>query len=443
MIKSLSFFGLGKLGLPLATLFAANGIRTIGIDIDKALVSALASRATKFTEPGVDALLLSAGALFSCTTRPSAAVETQASIILVPTPSDPTNPEFSSSYVEKACEELGDALRSRAPWRYHLIIISSTLYPGTMNSKIVATLERATRRRAGTDFGLVYIPDFVALGDVVRGFREPPFVIVGSDFADAFELAVDLYRRIVLPTTPIRTLKFYDAELLKLAYNAFLCMKISFGNFLAQFGDRRGGVGVDDITDALSLDPKIGHSCLRSGAPYGGACYPRDIDAFQRLAHSEGLDAPLVSATASINSAQFDLIEREVLEGTPKCVALLGLSFKSGTPVTAASMAFEFARRLERRSIRMVAHDPLPQARENTRVSFHNKVTCYDTLAQCTADADTFLVCNPDPAYANLSTLAPPQARIVDPWGYLRTPHPGLVRIGRRPLSREDQNKKH
>ena len=89
MIENLSFFGLGKLGLPLAALFAANGIKTIGIDTDAALISALKSRATQFTEPGLDALLVSAGTLLNCTTRASAAAETQASIILVPTPSDP------------------------------------------------------------------------------------------------------------------------------------------------------------------------------------------------------------------------------------------------------------------------------------------------------------------------------------------------------------------
>lgn len=368
MTENLSFFGLGKLGLPLAALFAANGIRTIGIDTDAALISALESRAIRFTEPDLDALLASAGPLLSCTTKASAAAETQASIILVPTPSDPANPEFSSSYVEKVCEELGDVLRSRASWRYHLIIVSSTIYPGTMSSRIVATLERATGRRSGTDFGLVYIPDFVALGDVVRGFREAPFVVVGSEHADATKLAVDLYRRVVLPATPIRTLRFYDAELLKVAYNAFLCMKISFANCLSQLGDRRRGVDLDGITDALSLDPKIGHGFLRAGAPYGGACFPRDVDAFLQLARSEGLDAPLVAASAMVNRTQFDLIERELLEGAPKCVALLGLSFKSGTPVTTASMAFEIARRLDKSSIRIVAHDPLPQARENTRV---------------------------------------------------------------------------
>jgi UDPglucose 6-dehydrogenase len=310
-----------------------------------------------------------------------------------------------------------------------------------MNSRIVATLERATGRQAGRDFGLVYIPDFVALGDVVRGFREPPFVIVGSDHADAAELAVELFRRIVLPSTPIRTLKLYDAELLKLAYNAFLCMKISFANFLSQLGDRRGGVGLDDITEALALDPKIGNGCLRSGAPFGGVCFPRDIDAFQQLARSEGLDAPLVSATATVNGAQLDLIERKILDGTPKCVALLGLSFKSGTPVTTASMAVELVRRLERHPIHIVAHDPLLQARESIQNAFRGKVTCYDTVARCITDADTLLICYPDPAYGDLSTLASAQTRIIDPWGYLRTPHPGLVRIGRKPLTQKDQDK--
>ena len=234
-----------------------------------------------------------------------------------------------------------------------------------------------------------------------------------------------------------------DAEFLKLSYNAFLCMKISFGNFLS--AARRSSRRSRPRRHSRCAFPrsKDRERLPGPGAPYGGACYPRDVDAFQRLARSEGLDAPLVTATATVNSAQFDLIEREILEGAPKCVALLGLSFKSGTPVTTASLAFELARRLERRSIRIVAHDPLPEARENTRVAFHSKVTCYDTLARCTADADTFLICYPDSAYANLSALASAQARIIDPWGYLRMPHPGLVRIGRRPLIKEDQDKKH
>ena len=114
------------------------------IHIDAALVSALETLAIQFTEPGLDNLLVSAGTFFSCTTKASAAAETQASIILVPTPSDPINPEFSSSYVEKACEALGEVLRSRASWRYHLIVVASTLYPGTMTSRI--SLQRLNGR---------------------------------------------------------------------------------------------------------------------------------------------------------------------------------------------------------------------------------------------------------------------------------------------------------
>jgi UDPglucose 6-dehydrogenase len=429
----LSFFGLGKLGLPLALLFARNGLRTIAVDIDTALVEQLRAGAVPMVEPGLDELIAEAAPAITYTTDARAAADTDASIILVPTPSNSTQPALSSTYVKDVCRELGAVLRARPRWRYHLVIISSTLMPGTMSTRIVPLLEDESGRRVGEDFGVAYVPEFVALGDVISGFQRPPFLLIGSDDAASGERAAALYRRIVTPETPVRFLSTRDAELAKIALNFFLCIKISFGNSLAQLGDRLGGCDLDGIANTLALDPRIGAGLLRGGGPYGGACLPRDIDAILHLAKSVGLDAPLVRASAEVNAAQYDLIERQVLACAPRRVTVLGLSFKPGTPVTVGSPAFELVRRLQRRSIQVVVFDPIPDAREAARAAFGPAIRCCNTLAESSAQADVILVCNPDPSFATLAADVPADVRIVDPWGCVRDAHPGLVRPGRVP----------
>ena len=430
-IERLSFFGLGRLGLPLAALFARSGLPTVGIDVDAALVQQLRMGIVPPAEPGLDTLVTEATGSITYTSDPQAAADTDASIILVATPSDPSRPAYSSEYVENACVDLSRVLRARPKWRYHLITVSSTLWPGTISSRIVPLLEEQLGRRAGSDFGVAYVPEFAALGELVRGFERPPFLLIGSDDDAAGAHAAALHRRVAVSTTPVRFLASRDAEILKIALNVFCCMKISFANSLAQLGDRLGGVDLDAVAETLSLDPRVGTGLLRAGTPYGGACLPRDIDAYLHLAQSVDLDAPLARAAAEINAAQYDFIERDVLAGEPRCVALLGLSFKPGTSVTVASPAFEFARRLLKRSIRVIAFDPAAQAREAARAAFGPAMSLCETLGQTVAEADTILICNPEPSFARLAVDAPADRRIVDPWGCVLGSHPGLVRPGR------------
>ena len=431
MVDRLSFFGLGKLGLPLAALFARSGLRTFGIDRDPNVVQRIESGDVPLDEPGLARILSEAMPNLSLGTDASRAAETDASIILVPTPSDPAHPEYSSAFVEDACEDLTRVLLGRPLWRYHLIAVCSTLWPGTLSKRVVPLLEAQLGRRAGEDFGVVYVPEFVALGQLVNGFQHPAFLLVGTEDDAAGAHAAALFSRIIAPQTPVRFLSSFDAELAKLALNVFSCVKISFGNFLAQLGDRLGGIDVDGIAAALALDPRVGVGRLDGGAPYGGPCLPRDVDALLHLARSVELDAPLARAAAEVNALQYDLIERYIIEGTHRRVALLGLSFKAGTSVTEASTGFELTRRLLARSIGVIAFDPLPQARASARRTFGSALTCVDALPEAVSDADTLVVCNPDPLYAGLAAQTPADRRIVDPWGCVRGCHPGLIRPGR------------
>jgi UDPglucose 6-dehydrogenase len=439
MVDRLSFFGLGKLGLPLAALFAESGLTTLGIDIDAALVKRLKSGEVPYVERGLSELLNKAAPAITYTTNAHAAAETDASIILVPTPSDTSSPEYSINYVNEACRDLAASLNSRPHSRYHLIVISSTVAPGTITNRITPLFKELLGQSAGENFGIAYVPDFVALGEVIEGFRNPDFLLVGSDDEKALQAAVALYQRI-MPGAPVRRLSVRDAEITKMAHNLFCCMKISFANCLAQLGEQLGGADLDGITETLGLATKIGPRYLQAGAPYGGPCLPRDTLGFMHLTVPLGLSAPLATASETINTAQYDLVERHVLAKGPRSVAILGLSFKKGTPVTVGSPALVFAARFLARSLKVLAYDPQPEAREEVRAVLGEAITCCETLAEAVTAADAILVCNPEPSFAGLGKSVPTDRTIIDPWGCIKDPHPGLVRPGRprltsRPLS--------
>jgi UDPglucose 6-dehydrogenase len=287
---------------------------------------------------------------------------------------------------------------------------------------------------AGEGFGIVYIPDFVAIGNIVEGFRRPSFLLIGSDDEVGTARAVSLYRRILAPDNPVRTLSIHDAELTKLARNVFLCLKISFGNFPAQLGEQIGGVDLDRIADTLTLEPRIGVGLLRGGSPYGGPCLPRDIGAMLHLAGSLHLEAPLIQAIDRGNTLQCDLIEEAVLANNPH-VAVLGLSFKPGTPVTTASLGFELIARLERRHVQIHAYDPMQLCRLQARAAlFWKSITWHDELQEALKNADTIVICNPDPHFAQVTDDIPQRPLCYRSVGLHKSTSPA-PRASRTPLT--------
>jgi UDPglucose 6-dehydrogenase len=438
VIQRLSFFGLGKLGLPLAGLFAQSGLPTIAIDRNAELIRDLSAGRWPEGEPLLPETLAMARAYMDFTQSPEDAASTDASIILVATPSSPSQPEFSSARVCEACEDLCRALRtSSVRPRRHLIVISSTMYPGTIGKAIVPIFARHSTTYPQHQLDLAYVPDLVALGQVVSGFKKPPLVLIGADSVAVAERVESLYRRVTAAGTPFRFMPIREVEIAKLACNVFLALKISFGNFLLQLGAQMGGLDVDAIAEALALDPRIGRGLLRGGAPYGGPCLPRDVDALLRLAESVHLAAPLASASAEINASQYELIERTVTETGARRVAVLGLSFKHDSPVTIGSPGVELARRLRRRSLEIVVFDPSSLARAEARLALGcDDVRHAEVLNDCWIDAEAVLICTPAPAFAHIAPNVPSGTWIVDPWGSVLGDHPKLVRIGRgaRPI---------
>lgn len=395
-----SVIGLGKLGSPLAAVLASRGLTVIGADTDPAKVAALAAGRAPVVEPGLQELIDGCRERLSATTSvEDAAASSEISYVIVPTPSDDSG-GFSLDVVLAACEPIGRAIAAK-PGR-HTVVIVSTVMPGDTGGPVREALERASGRRCGDGFGLAYSPEFIALGDVVRGLLEPDLVLVGEADAASGDLVERLARATCVNGAPVARMQLVEAEIAKLSVNAYVTTKITFANMLARLCERHPGAAVDVVTEAMGLDRRVGRAYLRGAVAYGGPCFPRDNRALAEAARRAGTDAPLAVAVDAENRRETGrLADRvEFLAGPGATVGVLGLAYKPGTEVVEASAGLLLAAELAARGVAVVAHDPLAAAGAARELPPGTRVAA--SAAECIAAADIVVLATPWPEYARL-----------------------------------------
>jgi UDPglucose 6-dehydrogenase len=221
----ISVVGLGKLGAPLAAVLASKGFRVVGTDVDPAFIEAINSGKAPIDEPHLQELIDENRARLRATGDAGAAVaETDATFIIVPTPSDATG-RFSNQFVLDALESVGHGVRQKSG--YHLVVITSTVMPGSTGGEIRAALETHARRRVGETLGLCYNPEFIALGSVVRDMLSPDMILIGESDPKAGDMLESIYYETCDNKPLIRRMSFVNAELTKIAVNTFVTTKIS------------------------------------------------------------------------------------------------------------------------------------------------------------------------------------------------------------------------
>ena len=351
--------GLGKLGAPLAAVLASKGHDVLGIDVDSETVRLVGAGRAPVAEPGLQDLLTASAGRLTATTDVRRAAEAELTVLLVPTPSDERG-AFSNTFLLDVIDELGRGLAECDG--YHVVTVASTVMPGACVSELQPALERASQRRVGDSLGLCYSPEFIALGSVVRDLLEPDMVLIGESDASAGALLERLYAGVCENDPPFRHMSLVNAELTKIAVNAYVTMKISYANTLADMCERLPDADVDTVTDALGLDTRIGPRFLRGALAFGGPCFPRDNTAFGVLARDLGTDAPLADATDAVNEAQTERLMRIVRAhlAADGAVGILGLSYKPGTGVVDESPGVVLAAGLARDGVEEInVFDPV------------------------------------------------------------------------------------
>jgi UDPglucose 6-dehydrogenase len=424
-----SVIGLGKLGTPFAAVLASSGFQVTGVDRNPKFVAALEARQTHVMEPGLAELFAQPGICLDATTDIDAAIQkSEVTFVVVPTPSTPDG-SFSNAQVIAALREIGSAVRRKNA--SHVVSIASTVMPGSTGGPLREALEAAAGRRLGDALGLCYSPQFIALGSVIRDIRNPDFVLIGESDAHAGSVLEGIYRTICPNLPPIRRMNFVNAELTKLALNAFVTAKISFSNMVSEICDRLPEADAATVTGALGQDSRIGARYLSPALGFGGPCFPRDNAAFASMARSLGAHADIPEATDAINHRQTERITSLVRDLLPQgTVGILGLSYKAGTSVIEASQGVAAAAALADAGYRVLVSDPaaLPAA----CAVLDGKVEGV-TMEDCAARADVLVIAAPWPCFKDLPahTLRRPAGKlpVIDCWRILPAEFSQLVDV--------------
>ncbi len=437
MIKNYSVIGLGKLGASMAAAIAKRGFNVIGVDVSQQSVDLINAGHAPVQETELEETISENNERIIATlSHRDAVLQSDVSFVIVPTPSD-ENGAFSLQYSAWAFRAIGQALAEKDD--YHLVVLTSTVLPGSMRYGLLPVLEKESGKVAGKDFGLCYSPEFIALGSIIHDFLNPDFTLVGELDEKSGRMLEACYAQIMENNPPCKRMSLENAELAKVSLNTYVTTKITFANMLADLCERIPGGDVDAVTDALGSDSRIGHKYLKGAIGYGGPCFPRDNVALGFISRALGAKAALAETTDQLNRSMPEKIVERLLPKLKQgaTVAVLGLSYKPYSHVTEESQGVFVARKLSKSGARVVAYDPL--ANEMARADLGDQVVVLDSLQMCLDQADMVLITTPDPIFKAMTVAdfdGKSTITVVDFWRILDNQLSGQPNIEYLPLGR-------
>lgn len=355
----ITVIGLGYVGLTTAVVLAQQGFKTSCTDIDSSKVGKLNQGVLPFYEPQLDTAVRNVvhkNLLSFSTDNVLSVSQSSVTFICVGTPplSDGSTDLTS---IKAAVMDVGKGLRESP--NYHLVVVKSTIPPGTTEHTILPQVTIHSGKMVGRDFGVCMNPEFLREGHALHDSEQPDRIVIGAYDQKSGDTLSELYRHFACPT--IRC-DLNTAELIKYAANCFLATKISFSNEFARICEHFN-VDVYEVMHAVGLDFRINPLFLRAGVGFGGSCFPKDVNAMRALAKRVGVTTPVLDSVLDTNDFQpFHLIELVKRAAGPlagKTIAVLGLAFKPNTDDVRFSRAIPIVRALlaEKASVR--AYDPM------------------------------------------------------------------------------------
>ena len=401
----------------MAAVMAAKGFEVIGLDLNDRLVAALSKGMAPVEEPQLQEYIDKGRPRLRATQSYDEAVRgSDVTFIIVPTPSGGDR-MFSNKFVVAAVRSIGEALRAKST--RHVVVVTSTVMPGSTGGEIQSALEQASGRKVGPELGLAYNPEFIALGTVVRDMLRPDFILIGESDPQTGSLLENIYKRSCDNEPAIRRMNFVNAELTKISVNTYVTTKISYANMLAEMCDKLPGADVDVVSTAVGSDTRVGAKYIKGAIGYGGPCFPRDNKAFAALGRALGVRCDLAEATDAINDHQIQRLIGAVQAHTSpgQRVGILGLSYKPDTPVVEESQGVALASQLSAEGYLVTVYDPSAMAPAEAvlgdQVIFANEIG--DALA-----VDVAVITTPWPQFKGRKLLdaagAPKKLVVIDPW---------------------------
>ena len=353
---NIAIFGMGYVGAVSAACLARDGHEVIGVDIDAHKLALLSQGQSPIVEEGIQELtqqVVTQGRLQVSDDVDQSVGRTELSFVCVGTPSRPNGSQDMQA-IEHVAAQIGAALSHHD--HYHVVVIRSTVRPGTVTEKVLPILEQHSGKRVGEHFGLAFQPEFLREGSSIRDYDNPPFTVIGADSEHTLNIIRPVFTH--LPCEFIGT-DIGTAEMLKYACNAFHAVKITFANEMGRIAQ---SLKVDsrEVMRLVTLDRQLNISpaYLRPGFAFGGSCLPKDLRALLYTAKELDTELPMLAGVMPSNQHHVAHALEFILQQGVRRVGLIGLSFKSGTDDLRESPLVTLAEQLIGKGIELRIHDP-------------------------------------------------------------------------------------
>jgi GDP-mannose 6-dehydrogenase len=416
----ISVFGLGYVGAVSAACLAKDGHKVVGVDTNSTKVDLINAGRSPIIEGDLAEMIqdsVARGALRATVSAEEGVAASRLSLICVGTPSQ-ANGSLKLDYVTAVCNDIGRALK--ASQGRHVVVMRSTVLPGTMRDVVIPTLERASGLRAGTDFGVCNNPEFLREGSAVHDFYNPPKTVIGETDKQSGNLLLRLYAGLSAPV--VRT-TVDTAEMVKYVDNTWHALKVGFAN---EIGNICKALGLDghEIMDIFCMDTKLNlaPSYLKPGFSFGGSCLPKDVRALTHRARTLDLASPILNAILASNDLQTQRGLELILGSPGKSVGVLGFSFKAGTDDLRESPVVELIERLIGKGYKVSVFDRNVQLARlmganrdyiNQHIP-HIAELMKSSLQEVIDASETIVIGNNDPEFRRVLDLKRPGQRVID-----------------------------
>ncbi|MEW6608871.1 MAG: UDP-glucose/GDP-mannose dehydrogenase family protein [bacterium] len=325
----ISVFGLGYVGCVSAACLAKEGHQVIGVDTNIDKVEMINAGKSPIIEKGLDEILkevVSSNKLKATISSKEGIFNSEISLICVGTPGN-ENGSLDLRYINRVCIDIGESLAQKDS--FHIVVVRSTMLPGTIKSVVIPTLEKTSVKKAGRDFGICINPEFLREGSSIYDYYHPPKILIGELNKQSGDAVVEIYKDIDSPV--VRT-SIEVAEMVKYVNNTFHALKVCFANEIGNICKQKG-IDSHQVMDIFCLDTKLNLSpyYLKPGFAYGGSCLPKDLRALLYEGKKLDLTLPILDAIQKSNEYQINLTIKKILNSGKKKIGIFGFSFKAGT----------------------------------------------------------------------------------------------------------------
>lgn len=324
--EKIGIVGLGKLGLPMLSAFVKRGFDVVGYDINQELISTLRSKKNPYKEPGIDEIISSDDKWSDRFYIDLTDFITKIDIVFLIVPTPTKSEVFDTTFLNSALQTIDVVVKKLN--KNLICVITSTVNPGDCN-----ILQKQLNKDSKPLISLVYSPEFIALGSVLKDMLNPDIVLLGSNDTNAADKVFSIYSRLYKTYPEFHRLSFIEAETAKIAINTYVTTKISFANMVGVFIEQTTGsrASAQKVLNAVGGDSRIGRKYFKYGVSYGGPCFPRDNRALSAHLRKLGVCADLPTATDNTNNHILKYWLQRIESEKYDALVIVGLAYKAGT----------------------------------------------------------------------------------------------------------------